>query len=48
MNTAKVVAAKCKAIAAFKCDSFLLNAFVSLVKRRIAIRIVRFWPRQTI
>jgi CO/xanthine dehydrogenase FAD-binding subunit len=35
--------AKCSATAAFRFSIFLLNAFVSLVKRRTDILIVRFW-----
>jgi hypothetical protein len=42
MNTAEIVVGKMQSNRGLQCDSFLLNAFVSRVKRRIAIRIVRF------
>jgi hypothetical protein len=38
----KLYHAKCNASAAFRLSSFLLKAFVSLVKRRMCILIVRF------
>src|SRR5882672_12664383 len=38
----KLYHAKCRAQAAFKCNSFLEKAFVNRVNRRSCIRIVRF------
>ena len=42
MYTAKIVIGEMQRTAAFRLSSFLLKPFVNLVKRRIAIRMVKF------